>query len=473
MNMSVTRAMSALSGLIAVFYPVFTFAVPSVFPTGTTIYDPDRTWSGYTIIDAADSNGAVLLDMNGNVLRRWPQMVGMGPFRMLPGGYVLGADKFRAPHQESVALQQLDWDNEKVWHFDQLEQVKAEVVEDENGETTGGEIIWASRHHHDWQREGSPAGYYSPESEPRTADGKTMILAHKNVTVPEISDKRLEDDYIVEVSWDGEILWEWLASDHVDEFGFSEEARNAIYRSVQFNERRQSADWLHINSAAYLGPNQWYDGGDERFHPEHIMISSRTANFIAIIARDGSIVWRMGPDYTVTKQLAEVGQIIGQHNPHIIPQGLPGEGNLMVFDNGGRGGYGFANPARPNGTNSMTRDNSRLLEINPVTMEVVWDYSLGGTERFQFYSSYVSNAQRLPNGNTLINEGMHGRVFELTAEKEIVWEYVSPFFSDDDPPSHRIYRAYRIPYDWIPQLQLPQEQPVIPPDLSSFRVPSQ
>ena len=180
----------------------------------------------------------------------------------------------------------------------------------------------------------------------------------------------------------------------------------------------------------------------------------------------------MGPDYTTTAALKDLGQIIGQHNPHIIPKGLPGAGNLLVFDNGGSGGYGFANPANPDGVSSMTRDNSRVLEINPITLDNVWEYSHGGTERVQFYSWYVSNAQRLPNGNTLVNEGMNGRVFELTPDGEIVWEYVSPFFSDDDVPSHRIYRAYRLPYEWVPQLERPREFAVIPPPLGEFRVPS-
>jgi hypothetical protein len=334
--------------------------------------------------------------------------------------------------------------------------------------------VWASRQHHDWQREGNPIGYYSPELLPKATGGNTLILAHKNVTNLNVSDKRLEDDYIYEVSWDGEILWEWLASDHIDEMGFSQDARNAIYRSVGFNNTRQSADWLHVNSANYLGPNKWYDAGDERFHPDHIMISSRTANIIAIIARDGSIVWRMGPDYTESEPLAELGQIIGQHNPHIIPQGLPGAGNLLVFDNGGKGGYGSANPARPNGTNALTRDSSRVLEINPLTFEVVWEYSIDSfTESFQFYSWYVSNAQRLPNGNTMINEGMNGRFFELTEDKELVWEFVSPFVSDEATPSPRVYRAYRIPYEWVPQLDPPRERAVIPPALGEFRIPAQ
>ena len=51
------------------------------------------------------------------------------------------------------------------------------------------------------------------------------MLTHKNVTVPAITDKQLEDDRLVEVNWDGKVVWDWLASDHVDELGFSAEAR--------------------------------------------------------------------------------------------------------------------------------------------------------------------------------------------------------------------------------------------------------
>ena len=450
------------------------YGFPSVFPTGTTIFNPEKTWSGYTVFDAPDGHGTILIDMNGNVLRQWQEVSSVpGPFRILPGGFVMGGDSPRPPHQEAIALIQLNWDGEEVWRFDRMEEVQLQDSEDENGETIPGELVWSSRQHHDWQREGNPVGYYAPGLEPLSDNGKTLVLAHKNLVVPEISPKRLEDDYLYELSWEGEVLWDWLASDHIEEFGFSEDALNAIHRSVEFNQARDSADWLHINSATYLGPNQWYDEGDERFHPDNIMISSRTASFIAIINRDGNVVWRLGPDYTQTREQAEIGQIIGQHFPHLIPQGLPGAGNLLVFDNGGRGGYGFSNPANPDGILSMTRDYSRVLEINPVTLEIVWQYSISpGTQQFQFYSWYVSNAQRLPNGNTMINEGMDGRIFELTPENEIVWEYVSPFFGTNGVPSNRIFRAHRVPYDWIPQLQQPDHSEVVPPDNSTFRVPA-
>ncbi len=273
-------------------------AVVSVYPTGTTIYQPDKTWSGFTLLDTADGDGAVLIDMNGNIVRRWPELAGMGPFRMFPDGYVMGGSEFRAPYQESIALIEYNWEGEEVWRFDRLDMLAAATSDDEAEQDDDASAVWAARQHHDWQRTGNPVGYYSPELIPQSSSGNTLIVGHKNLVNLAVSDKRLEDDYLYEVSWDGEVLWEWLASDHIDEMGFSEDARNAIYRSVAFNDARQSADWVHVNSANYLGPNPWYDAGDERFHPDHIMISSRTANIIAIIARDGSIVWRMGPDYT-------------------------------------------------------------------------------------------------------------------------------------------------------------------------------
>ena len=439
-------------------------AGPTVFPTGTTIYDPERAWNGYTLHDTPAEGGAVLIDMNGDVVKRWPEMLGF-PARILPGGHIMGGVTTRRPHQENVALVQLDWDGNEVWRFDRNEQV----------EMPDGKILWAARQHHDWQREGNPVGYYAPGAEPATNRGRTLILAHRNVTRPEISDKRLEDDYLVEVSWDGQVLWEWLASDHVEDLGFSGDARNAIYRSAQYNEARDSVDWLHVNSAAYVGPNRWYDAGDERFDPDNVIISSREANIIAIVSRSGGIVWRLGPDYRMTPQQREIGQIIGQHHPHIIPEGLPGAGNLLVFDNGGRAGYGPGNPNAPDGVEIVSRFDSRVLEINPVTLEVVWTYSpYIGTEVFRFFSWYVSSAQRLPNGNTMINEGAHGRIFEVTADGDIVWEYVNPFPGEEPVgTTSRIYRAYRVPYDWVPALERPTERPVVPPSNSELRIDPQ
>ena len=447
-----------------VLAPAILLTYPSVFPTGTTIFHPDKTWSGYTVFDTPGEGGTALIDMNGNLLKRWTEVAAVpGPFRVLPGGYVMGGTNRRRPHQEAPALIQVSWDGEIVWKFD-----RTELVEEEGEEPT-----WMARQHHDWQREGSPVGYYAPDAAPLVDRGRTLILAHRNVLMPEITDKLLGDDYILEVTWDGDVLWDWLASDHVDELGFSEEARNTLHRFPGHNEERGTSDWLHINAMAYVGPNRWYDEGDERFHPDNILWSSRSANIIAIIDRTGAIVWKMGPDYRDTPALAELGQIVGQHSPHIIPKGLPGAGNLLVFDNGGSAGYGAPNPTAPTGRNSSRRFNSRVLEVNPVTFEKVWEYSIEGQEQIMFFSQYVSSAQRLLNGNTLITEGADGRLFEVTADNEIVWEYVNPYFAVDPNRTNRVFRAHRVPYDWVPQLERPTETAVIPPPNEEFRIAPQ
>ena len=203
-------------------------AYPSVYPTGTTIYDPEKAWNGYVVFGLPSNSGAILIDMNGNEIRRWDGVnVEPEPMRILPGGYVVGSATQREGHQEAKALVQLDWD--------------------------------------------------------------------------------------------GNVLWDWLASDHVDEMGLSEDMRNVIHRADDFNEKRGSFDWLHINAMAYIGPNKWYDEGDDRFNPENIILSIRRPNVIAIVDRSGSVVWRMGPDYRLSEAWSEIGQMIGHHHPHIIP----------------------------------------------------------------------------------------------------------------------------------------------------------
>jgi hypothetical protein len=436
-------------------------AVPSVYPTGTTIYDPERTWNGYTVLTPLGPHGAVVIDMNGNVVKQWPDFVGSsgGPNRVLPGGVVVGAGPARPQHQETLELVQRDFDGNVTWRFSGAEEIEAR----------DGTKQWSARQHHDWQRSDFPAGYYSPAFTPAAEDVETLILAHTSRMQPNVADGLLEDDRLIEIAWDGEILWDWYASDHIDELGFADDAR-AVIRTAGSGPRRGGGgfDWLHLNSATYLGPNRWYDAGDERFHPDNVIVSSRSANIVAIISRaDGSIVWRLGPDVRDNEGGRAIRQIIGPHHPHVIPQGLPGAGNILIFDNGGSGGYGFASPTSPNGMNSLARASSRVIEVDPVEMRLVWSYTDGA----DFFSTNISSAQRLENGNTLITEGAPGRMFEVTAEGNIVWEYISPFAGQGPNAAAAVYRAYRIPYGWIPQLERPQEQAVVPPPRAEFRVP--
>jgi hypothetical protein len=443
---------------------------PTIYPTGTTVYDREKCWNGYTVFQAKGV-GATVIDMNGNVVKQHEKLRGF-PNKLLPGGILMGHTgrrKGKYGYQDQKDLVQVDWDGNITWKFDQYEYI----------EDPGEEPRWMARLHHDYQREGNPVGYYVPGMEPRVNGGNTMLLCHKNLHHPKITDKMLCDDTIIEVNWDGDIIWEWVCSEHFHEYGFREESLNTLYRNPNYhaNVGGGVADWMHINSMSLLGPNRWFDAGDERFHPDNIIWDSRQSNILAITEKKtGKTVWRIGPDYDSSEALRKMGWIIGQHHAHMVPKGLPGEGNILVFDNGGWAGYGAPNPGSPKGFNNALRDSSRVLEIDPVTLEVVWQYTpveAGFTalaDNYKFYSGYISAAQRLPNGNTLITEGADGRLIEITADYEIVWEYISPYFAAQGD-TNMVYRSYRYPYEWIPQLDTPKEVGIPQTDRSTFHVP--
>jgi hypothetical protein len=413
--------------------------------------------------------------MNGAEVQLWKGLSG-DPNKLLPGGQVFGSTGLRNPKfgfQDQFDLVQVDWNGKVVWSFDRHEWI----------EDRGSEARWCARQHHDFQREGNPVGYYAPGLEPFVDRGHTFILLHEDVRASQISEIPLVDDKMVEVSWDGQVVWEWRPHEHVDELGFDTDARAAIRTNPSARPvgERRVGDWLHVNSLSVLGPNRFYDAGDERFHPDNIMWSSRNANIIAITNKTtGRVVWRLGPRYDANDAERSLGWIIGQHHPHLIPRGLPGEGNLLVFDNGGWAGYGAPWPGAPEGTQHMRRDYSRVLEINPITLEVVWRFTpreagfMIPNDAARFYSPFISSAQRLPNGNTLIAEGSDGRIFEITSDHQLVWEYISPYFRAINlgtAPINMVYRAYRYPYEWVPQLALPDERPIARLDKTTFRVP--
>src|SRR5690348_1121274 len=299
-----TRSRGAVAGAVLALASAILLAAPSVFPTGTTIYDPGRAWNGYTVLSPLGTQAAIVIDMNGNIVKRWDgyNSSAGAPMRVLPGGVAVGAVGTNPPHQESLELVERDFDGKVLWRFDHNEQIH----------TSDGKLVWALRQHHDWQREDFPAGYYSPEATPGIAGTNTLVLTHTNRVQPKVApNAMLEDDRIIEISGEGKIVWEWVASDHIDDFHFDGDARKAI---ASMPAGRGGFDWMHMNAAAYVGPNHWFDEGDKRFAPDNVIISSRASSLLAIIARDGSIAWQMGPDFSVSPELGAIRQIIGQHH---------------------------------------------------------------------------------------------------------------------------------------------------------------
>lgn len=205
---------------------------------------------------------------------------------------------------------------------------------------------------------------------------------------------RMWADVLVEMTRDGRIVWQWRSWEHLDP---------AIDRITAEQETR--TEWTHGNAVVEL------DDGS-------LMVSFRTISTVAGIDRmTGQVRWRIGAPV-----LAQ------QHAPSMLPSG-----SVLVFDNGTH-------------RSDHMMSFSRVIEVKPDTQQIEWCYQ--EHYPFDFFSPFMSSAQRLGNGNTLICEGNFGRIFEVTAKGQVVWEYVNPFFvpsalDAQEPPSNRMFRALR------------------------------
>ena len=207
-------------------------------------------------------------------------------------------------------------------------------------------------------------------------------------------------DVVREVTPEGEVVWEWAAAEQMD---------------MQKFPNHPGAVRLEYAHGNTVGPTN--DG--------NILINQRYTGAMLIIDKaTKEIVWSLA-DW-------EYGQ---QHDVQMIENG-----NILFFANGAWT-ISYHGPEA----------GSKVVELDPKTNEEVWTYQ--GRPRRQLFSNFISGAQRLASGNTLICEGGWGRIFEVTPEGEIVWEYVCPFFVDYDHPAYKdgnyVFRAYRYAADGL------------------------
>ena len=170
---------------------------------------------------------------------------------------------------------QEDWDGNVEWKFGNAVQVEID-----------GNLSWSARQNHDLVREGCPIGYYVPGMTPKIEGGRTLMLSYRSGHWPKITMDHLpRTTRMVEVTWDGEIVWDWMPAENFEQFGHSEAARNAIMRRCQ--------DRLAVfqNTVSYVGQNRWFDTGDERFHPKNIITDDRGTILYIISKQTGEIVW--------------------------------------------------------------------------------------------------------------------------------------------------------------------------------------
>ena len=259
---------------------------------------------------------------------------------------------------------------------------------------------------------------------------------------------------------DGEIVWQWSALDHLIQdfdpkkpnYGVVADHPERIDINFTLAEARCKndlrLDWHHANALDY---NEDLD---------QVMITVRHFSEIWIIdhstsaeeaagrtsgngGKGGDLLYRWGNPRAYQRGTLADQRLLGPHNAHWIPEGSPGAGNVLIFNNGSKHlgierGYSSVDEI------SLPADgyNYRLDEGSAYgPNDLVWTYSADPPD--SFYSNGLSGAQRLPNGGTLITDAEAGRIFEVTREGKMVWEFVNPALGYD-----RVYRAYRYAPDY-------------------------
>ena len=195
--------------------------------------------------------------------------------------------------------------------------------------------------------------------------------------------------------------------------------------------RLQGIRWEHMDPAEYpitalqASRDEWtHVNGLFEMPDGNILLRFRKVSTVIIINRSpGAIYWRLA-----------AAPLSGQPAPYIVANG-----QIRLFGNG---------PHRLDESFPFWS----VLEIDPATKSIVWKFQEAIPANF--FSPRISNARRLPNGNTLINEGWFGRFFEATPEGDVVWQYVNPYFGG--PPkaqSNQVFRVYRYTAEEIARAQ--------------------
>lgn len=373
---------SPIGGLNTLPYVSWISAEENIEKTGVTQYDPELAFDGLNLYSSEILPEARLIDMYGNIVHKWTKKIkGANAWyhaEICKNGDLLVLVSGRA-------LIRLDWDSNVKW------KKKMHV-------------------HHDF--------YIDKSEKIHVLTNKGEVVFWHGIPAP------VETDYIVVLSTDGQIEKEISIYDAVKELvplrraikihkGLLRffEPKNVLkcfmlkFRECRYDMLRDEYhDILHTNTVEVI------DRDIEGFcRKGDWLISIRQLDLIGVVdAKEKKLVWSWGP-----------GELNRQHHPTLLENG-----NILVFDNGNIRGF------------------SRIVELNPLTKKIVWEYKSKPPEKF--FSTNRGGNQRLPNGNTLITETTKGRVFEVTKDGKVVWEFYNPDVNTEDKKRAVIYRMMRI-----------------------------
>jgi hypothetical protein len=376
-----------------------------------------KACSGYTLFAPKHNTITYLMDNDGRIAHQWKSAYEPGQsVYLLPNGHLVRAGMLRVQGGtgggEGGRLEEYDWDGNLVWEFNH-----------------------ASRDfqlHHDFKP--MPNGHILALMVERKSREEAIAAGFDSRM---LRDEFLVPDAVVEIEplypKGGKIVWEWHVWDHLIQNtdrakpNYGDPAAHPELVDVACNGRATPALWNHMNSLDY---NPVLDqivlsvrGCNEIWFLDHSTTTKEAAGHSGgKHGKGGDVIYRWGNAAAYGRGSTGDKQLVQQHDAQWIPAGSPGAGHLSIFNNGYDRGYSSIEEIVP----PVDANGRYVLEAGKAygPEKLVWHYE--AKNRTDFFSSEISGAHRLPNGNTLICAGIVGHLFEITPTGEVVWQYVNP-----------------------------------------------
>lgn len=386
----------------------------------------ENSYNGYTLFAPMTSSNTYLIDNCGKLVHTWnsAQRPGVSVY-LLENGNLLrtgntGSSNFTAGGAGGF-IEMLDWDSNTIWSYnisDTTQRQHHDVAYMPNGNILA--IVWELK----TQAEAIDAG-------------------RDSISVP---GEGIWPDKIVELepvgSDSANVVWEWHAWDHLIQGFDSTKSNYGVVAdhpeliNVNFSTTPSSnSDWLHFNGIDYNPDLDQIVISNHNFSEIWIIDHSTTTQEAASHAggnsgMGGDLLYRWGNPVTYGAGTEADQTLFGQHDARWVTEGLPGEGNITIYNNG-RGrvpAYSTVDEIAPP-LDGYTYTLSQGQAYGPSALD--WIYE--DDPNTDFYSSNISGAHRLSNGNTVICEGANGRFFEVDSQGNKVWEYVNPIGQGGNP----------------------------------------
>lgn len=364
---------------------------------------------GYNLLSPLGSTDTFLMDNDGIFVHSWTSAYGPGnAVYLLEDGTLMRCGNTRDTTFDAGGaggiVQQYNWDGDLLWSFQH--STDSYRLHHDVEVLPNGNILMIA-----WQ--------LKTETQVLTAGRNPSLL----------TDSELWPDYIIEVqptgSDGGNIVWQWNVWDHlVQDYDSAKENYGVVAdnpQKINLNFAiNGNADWNHINSIDYNAQLDQIVLSVRNF--SEIWIIDHNTTVAEAATEAGDLLYRWGNPQAYGAGDSSDQQLFVQHDAKWIESGLPGVGDILIFNNGqGRsdGNYSTVDQITP----PIDTDGSYTLQIGSTYAPQLPDWTYTSNPAADFYAMNISGAQRLANGNTLVCQGPDGLFFEVTSQGDKVWEY--------------------------------------------------